>query len=86
MSFPPMFVWRHTLPLATKQLQQAISHQARLFWKYHPWWLCYYRQAKVTDVIFVSAQKPLGSGWPGVLAVLHIGIADHSVRTYLNVV
>jgi hypothetical protein len=76
-----MFVWRHTLPLVTKQLLHAISTQVQLFWKCHPWWFCCSHREKAADVIFVSAQKHLRSGWPGVLAVLHTGIADHSVRT-----
>lgn len=70
----------HTLPLATKQLLQAISVQVQLFWKCHPWWFHYSRRIKVADVIFVSAQEHLKLGWPDVLAVLHTGIADYSAK------
>lgn len=80
MSFLHVFAWRHTLLLVTKQLLQAISAQVQLFWKCHLWWFCCSRRTKVADVIFVSAQERLKSGWPNVLAVLHTGIADHSAK------
>ncbi|OJA09411.1 hypothetical protein AZE42_03077 [Rhizopogon vesiculosus] len=59
-----------------------MSAQAQLYWKCHPWWFCCYRQAKVVDVIFVYAQRPLRLGCPGVLGVLHIGIAGHNANLY----